>query len=256
MTKKLQFALAFGFGLLFVGVCLTVAIFEPHPSRFLYFVVRVTLALAAGGIATVVPGLLDLHLGPRLKAAGALAVFCVVYFFNPAHLAVDGTPTQLDGVFDTGMPGDSETTTYYWSTAGTSFAIPNERWLLSDQSYESGRTELTLRHANFDAAIQMSVGPTGLEQDSDGPSTPVDPMRSASSHETIGRRPAWRSPARSSDDIERINATDRLLVSRQDDTSIDFLLEYGDVDLAQTNLLGDYETFLDSVEFASVENPQ
>jgi hypothetical protein len=54
-------------------------------------IVRIILALAAGGVAAMIPGLLNLELTAAanlaLRAGGALAVFVIVYFYSPARWA-------------------------------------------------------------------------------------------------------------------------------------------------------------------------
>ena len=56
------------------------------------------LSLAAAGVAATVPGFLnlDLDLGTSLilRAGGALAIFVVVFFFNPAQLAVQSATSD------------------------------------------------------------------------------------------------------------------------------------------------------------------
>lgn len=74
------------FGVVFVVTLLVLAVRYPHPTPFQYLVFRVTLALAAAGIAPFIPGLLNVEVGTAIKAGGAIAVFVVVYFFSPARL--------------------------------------------------------------------------------------------------------------------------------------------------------------------------
>jgi len=81
--------LAFVFGVVFVASLLLFVLITPNPTDQQFEVIRIVLALAAGGVAAVIPGLLNLHLGVgdtlALRAGGALAVFAVVYFYSPAH---------------------------------------------------------------------------------------------------------------------------------------------------------------------------
>lgn len=51
-------------------------------------VFKTALALAAAGIAAMLDGFLEVRLPDWLKAGGALAVFVVVYFWNPASYVV------------------------------------------------------------------------------------------------------------------------------------------------------------------------
>jgi len=51
------------------------------------WIFRVVLALAAGGVGAVVPGMIDLQIGSTgkvlIQAGGALALTVLVYLFNP-----------------------------------------------------------------------------------------------------------------------------------------------------------------------------
>ncbi len=82
-TEKI---LIFSFGIVFIITMLVLAIAFPNPTNFQYNVFRIILALAIAGIAAFIPGFINLNLGSWLKAGGALAVFAIVYFFNPAQL--------------------------------------------------------------------------------------------------------------------------------------------------------------------------
>jgi hypothetical protein len=84
--RATQRNLAFIFGVGFVVVLLVLAPFFPRPSPFQYLVFRIVLALAAAGVAAMLPGFLHAQVHGAVKAGGALAVFVVVYYFNPASL--------------------------------------------------------------------------------------------------------------------------------------------------------------------------
>jgi hypothetical protein len=88
--QKVQFGVAVSFGIAGLAVILTLAIFIPVPTLFQYQVFRIILALAAGGVASMIPGILSLQISNFITAGGALAVFVVVYFYSPAQLAVRG----------------------------------------------------------------------------------------------------------------------------------------------------------------------
>ncbi|MCI5218454.1 MAG: DUF1566 domain-containing protein [Candidatus Electrothrix sp. LOE2] len=85
--------LAFLFGLCFVAALLVLAIWFPNPTAFQYTVFRITLALAAAGIAGVIPGMIRLTVHPgtalMIHAGGALAVFVMVYLLAPAKLPTE-----------------------------------------------------------------------------------------------------------------------------------------------------------------------
>jgi hypothetical protein len=78
----------------FVAILLILAIFFSTPTPFQYLVFKTVLSLAAAGIAAMVPGFLQVSLATWLRAGGALAVFVIVYFYNPAHLVVS-EPAQV-----------------------------------------------------------------------------------------------------------------------------------------------------------------
>jgi VIT1/CCC1 family predicted Fe2+/Mn2+ transporter len=87
-TARLNTVLAYCFGALFVIGILALVVFIPNPTRTQYHFFAVVLALAAGGIATVMTGMIDVRasFGKKLAigATGALAVFVIVFFFLPA----------------------------------------------------------------------------------------------------------------------------------------------------------------------------
>ena len=86
MRKADEKKLAYAFGVVFVVVLLVVALFVPNPTEFQYTVFRIVLALAAAGVAAMIPGFLQVTLSTWLRAGGALAIFVVVYFYAPAAL--------------------------------------------------------------------------------------------------------------------------------------------------------------------------
>lgn len=76
----------FGFGGAILVTILVIAIRFPHPTSFQYTVFRIVLAIAAAGVAALIPGFIDVTVSDFVRAGGALAVFAVVYFFSPAAL--------------------------------------------------------------------------------------------------------------------------------------------------------------------------
>lgn len=86
LHKQAQHWAAFVFGIVFVIVLLTLAIFFPNPTAFQYTIFRTVLALAAAGVAAMIPGFISLSISKWIRAGGALAVFVVVYFYSPAAM--------------------------------------------------------------------------------------------------------------------------------------------------------------------------
>lgn len=95
MNKKSQIICAFVFGCTFVCALLVLALFIPNPTPYQYQTFRIVMALAAAGAAAMIPGFLKLEFDATanvlIRAGGALAVFVIVYFFNPAKL-----PERID----------------------------------------------------------------------------------------------------------------------------------------------------------------
>lgn len=91
-TLTAQIIIAFIFGVTFVVALIVLAIKFPHPTPFQYNVFRIVLSLAAAGAAAMIPGFINIQVNPTtgllIRAGGALAVFVVVFFFNPAQLAI------------------------------------------------------------------------------------------------------------------------------------------------------------------------
>jgi hypothetical protein len=84
MSKKLQTILSYCFGVSFVIAMLVISFVQPNPSSFQYTIFRTVLALAGAGTVAVFPGFIEVKFGNWLRAGGALAVFVILYFFNPA----------------------------------------------------------------------------------------------------------------------------------------------------------------------------
>jgi hypothetical protein len=123
VSKSQQQVAAFAFGIVFIVTLLTLAITVPEPTAFQYMVFRIVLALASGGIAAMIPGFLHVEISEWVRAGGALAVFVIVYFYNPAALVrPDNVPMKSveKAVRDT--PAVSSARTTPESTAGSNVA--------------------------------------------------------------------------------------------------------------------------------------
>jgi len=89
---NLQLTIVFVFGVTFVALLVILAIKFPDPTPFQYTVFRTVLSLATAGAAAMIPGFIDIQVSAAtkllLRAGGALAVFVIIYFINPARLAM------------------------------------------------------------------------------------------------------------------------------------------------------------------------
>ena len=105
MSKQMSSdkTLAFTFGVVFVVVMLCLAVFFPNPTETQWFVFRVVLALAAAGVGAVLPGVINIQAGTVIRAGGALALFVIVYWYNPPKL-VSSPPKQSLNIPSLGKP--------------------------------------------------------------------------------------------------------------------------------------------------------
>jgi hypothetical protein len=70
----------FVFGTVFLLGLLAIALFDRQPSQTSWHIYNSVLAMAAGGIAALVPGTLSLKWKSGLTATGALAVAMIVFY--------------------------------------------------------------------------------------------------------------------------------------------------------------------------------
>jgi hypothetical protein len=108
MNKSSERIAAFAFGIVFVIVLLVLAVLHPNPTPFQYTVFRIVLALAAGGVAAMIPGFLTLTVSTLLRAGGALAVFAIVYFYSPAELTGVKVRTEQEIEIEKPVVGEAQ----------------------------------------------------------------------------------------------------------------------------------------------------
>jgi hypothetical protein len=92
LHRSTQQRSAFLFGVVFVVALLILAILFPNPTAFQYTIFRGIFSLASAGVAAMIPGFITLVISKWLRAGGALAVFAIVYFYNPAALVSSASP--------------------------------------------------------------------------------------------------------------------------------------------------------------------
>ena len=91
--------LAFVFGFVFCGILAYAGLrSQPITDPGQFFFLRVLAALSAAGVAAVIPGMLDIHIGRgrlfAVRGAGALGVFVIVFFVNPPELVSKATDAK------------------------------------------------------------------------------------------------------------------------------------------------------------------
>ncbi len=73
-------------GVVLLVTILVIVLFVPNPSSAQLWVFRAIVAVAAAGFAAFLPGALNVQVSNYVKAGGAVAVFVIVYLFNPPEL--------------------------------------------------------------------------------------------------------------------------------------------------------------------------
>ncbi|HLA71854.1 MAG TPA: PAN domain-containing protein [Steroidobacteraceae bacterium] len=86
MSKGHERLAIFIFGVVFIVTMLVLAVAFPQPTYWQYTVFRVVLALAAAGVAVMIPGSIEVTVSNWMKAGGAFAVFAAVFSASPAQL--------------------------------------------------------------------------------------------------------------------------------------------------------------------------
>ena len=91
--KKHERKFAYIFGTVTVLLVLVLAFVFNNPTPFQYLVLRTILSLGAAGVGSRIPGFLNVTIEPKKKfaiqASGAIGLFLIVYFTNPAEIAIE-----------------------------------------------------------------------------------------------------------------------------------------------------------------------
>jgi hypothetical protein len=94
-SSKMKTIMSYAFGAVFICLVLIIALTNPQPSRFQSAVFWAVLAMALAGVASVIPGFIEVKFRTWLFAGGPLAVFAIVYFFVPADVQQSGGPAPV-----------------------------------------------------------------------------------------------------------------------------------------------------------------
>jgi hypothetical protein len=89
----------FVFGTVFFIVLLAIAWIDPHPSNSSWYIYIWVLAMAAGGVAALLPGAINVNLNPAIRASGAIAIAVLVFYFGKDRAAdtiVQNLKSHLD----------------------------------------------------------------------------------------------------------------------------------------------------------------
>ncbi len=93
----------FAFGTFFLLVLLVISWFDRQPSTSSWFIYICILAMAAGGVAGLLPGAINVDINPGIRASGALAIAVLVFYFGKDRVTaasmvqvVEGLTSHLD----------------------------------------------------------------------------------------------------------------------------------------------------------------
>ena len=84
MKNKLQSIFLPAFGVVFLVGIIVLSLLNPFPSMFQSATLWVALCLAASACAALIPGFVEFRLRGLVRAGGAIAIFCIMYFEVPA----------------------------------------------------------------------------------------------------------------------------------------------------------------------------
>ena len=99
-VSKWEKIASFIFGVIFVAVLLTITIFIPNPTPTQHATFQTVLSLAAAGVGGVLAGFLHVEgtiKNLTVRAAGALALFVMVFFFTPPMPEQDVINQTMEG---------------------------------------------------------------------------------------------------------------------------------------------------------------
>ena len=87
MTKKQQVTFGAITGLVLLLILLAIALIVRCPTNFQNNIFIIILALAGAAFASIIPGLIEVKYRQIITAAGALAVFVIIFFMKPTQLS-------------------------------------------------------------------------------------------------------------------------------------------------------------------------
>jgi hypothetical protein len=150
-------------GLLGLILLLLIAERNPTPTAFQLRIYLTVLALAAASFAALIPGLLNVNLswtGLTIRAAGALAVFILVFFYEPAQerlAQVLGAPT-LASLKQPAIPAAGTPPAPAGAPPVTPTTAPPRA--SEPKPTDAGTSETKVSPVRFEDHVEVYIGPT------------------------------------------------------------------------------------------------
>lgn len=153
--------IAFAFGSIFIISILVFTAVVKNPSPTEIWTYRIILALAAAGVAAILPGFIDIKYKGFVQAGGAIGVFVLILLAFPAP---DPTPTPAPAKADTASAPD-----FVWPTEDPEFAarkyvdlVDNGKFL---EAYEAIDKGVGLPWSSFETSYKAGRIPLGAVVD-------------------------------------------------------------------------------------------
>jgi hypothetical protein len=157
--------IAFAFGFVFVVTILVFTAVVKNPSPTEIWTYRIILALAAAGVAAILPGFIDIKYKGFVQAGGAIGVFVLILVAFPAP---DPTPAEpvAPAPREAASAGSQD---FVWPTEDPEFAarkyvdlVDNGKYL---EAYEAIDKGVGLPWSSFEASYKAGRTPLGAVVD-------------------------------------------------------------------------------------------
>ncbi len=154
--------IAFVFGALFIVTILVFTTVVKEPSPTAIWTYRVILALAAGGVAAILPGFIDVKYKTFVQAGGAIGVFVLVLVLFPAPAP---TTKKAEAAPPQAQPQKDPSQDVVWPTEDPGFAARKYVDLVDSgkyvEAYEAVDKTMGVPWASFEASYKAGHAPLG-----------------------------------------------------------------------------------------------
>lgn len=164
--------IAFVFGAIFIITILAFATLVKDPSSTAIWTYRVILALAAGGVAAILPGFIDVKYKSFVQAGGAIGVFVLVLMAFPTPSPAPEKPAAPEKAAEAASQAPAPAASsqeIVWPTEDPDFVarkyvelVDNEKYL---EAYEQIDKSIGIPWATFEATYKAGHKPLGAAED-------------------------------------------------------------------------------------------
>jgi hypothetical protein len=159
--------IAFVFGAIFIITILAFATIVKDPSSTAIWTYRVILALAAGGVAAILPGFIDVKYKSFVQAGGAVGVFVLVLMAFPTPSPAPEKSAATEKAAE--APSQASSQQIVWPTEDPDFVARKYVELVDSgkflEAYEQVDKTTGIPWATFEAAYKAGHVPLGATVD-------------------------------------------------------------------------------------------